>query len=218
MTTLADIQIAYKYSLQDLGSILEGINSTATTAVRDAAITQAAQWYSRRIPQLKTVLVASVVGGYYAAPTDWIAGKSRAVSIEWPLNQTPPRYLLPHVNINMQRRETGMYYYVDPNPTGSYRLTYTADHTLTSSASSIDSTHTPIIGRMAASIACAGFSARFSNSVANNLDAVSYRSKAQEFRDTREALLKQIDEELRRDEYAQMYASDPLAGLNTGWK
>ena len=218
MTALADIQTAYKYALQDKGSQLEEINSTATTAVRDAAITQALQWYSRRIPLTKTVSVATSTTSFYTVPTDWTNGKSRIVSVEYPLDQKPPTYLLPYSGggIRMQRRETGWYYYLDPNPSGSFRLTYTTQHL--ASASTIDTTHVEIIGRMAASIAAGEFAARYANSVTNNLDAVNYRTKEQEWRSVRDMLMAQVDTELRRDEWAAAMANDPTAGLDRGWK
>jgi len=219
MTALANIQTEYKYSLQDLGSTLESVNATATTAVRDAAITQAFNWYCRRIPQIKCASVANVSTGYYTVPTDWTQ-QSRIVSVEYPLDQSPPTYLIPYgpnPDVRMARTTTGMRYYIDPNPAGTFRLTYTCDHTLTASASTLDSRHEAVIGRMAAAIACAEFSARYANSVSNNLDAVNYRSKAQEFETARKMLIAQAETEIRRDEASIAYQTDPAA-LKKGWK
>jgi hypothetical protein len=217
MTTLGDIQTAYKYSLQDKGSQLEEINSTATTAVRDAAIQTALKIYSRRVPQLKTAAIAKGSTNFYAVPADWCP-YSRIVSVEYPLDQNPPQYLIPYSGggIRIQRRDTGIFYYLDPNPAGTFRLTYTTEHDLTS-ASTIDVTHVDVIGRLAAAVAAGEFAARYANTVSNNLDAVNYRSKEQEWRAVRDMLMKQADDEIRRDEYSLMFQTDPT-GLSKSWK
>lgn len=216
--SLSQVQTEYKYSLQDLGSTLEGVNATATTDVRDKATTEAVAWYSRRMPLVKVSLVTNNTTGFYSVPADW-TDASRIITVEYPLDQKPPVYLLPYSSggVLMQQTESATKYFLDPNPSGSFRLKYTTDHTLTSSASTIVTGHAGIVGRMAAAIACQEFSARYANSVSNNLDAVNYRSKTEEFANARKALLDQINTELRRDEYANMFRTDGT-GSYKSWK
>lgn len=215
MTTLADIQTEYKYALQDKGNILEDLAASAND-VRDKAIQEAIRWYARRIPLVKTVLVSADSSAFYAVPADFENG-SRIVTVEFPLNQNPPQYLTRNRGdmIRYQRRETGMFYFLDPNPSGDFRLTYTARHL--DNATTIPAHHAPIVGKMAAAVAATEFVARYANTVSNNVDAVNYRTKEQEWRDVRKTFLAQVEEELRRDEWAQVQSIDS-GTLQKGWK
>lgn len=214
MATLANIQVAYKQALQDRDNQLEGINDPATNAVRDASIEAAIRWYSRRYPNVITALVSSVAGGYYSPPTGFTA-TSRITSLEYPIDQSPPAYLSPK-SYRIVRRETSLKIYVDINPSSAFRLTFTGKHDETA-PTTIPDEHTAIVGRMAAVVSAMHFAARYANSVQNNLDGVNYRSKEQEWRSVHDDLLKQINNELRRDEIALLTTSD-VDAVFRGWR
>lgn len=205
MATLANVQTLYKSFLQDQAKILEEIQGSLDV-VRDQSIKDAIRWYSRRAPQKKTVLVASVATGFYAVPSDWKPG-SRIVTVEFPLDQTPPIYYGPRA-WQFQRRDTGLFYYLTPNPSGSYRLTYTTKYDETT-PTAIPDEHEEILARVAVYFSAIDFASRYANSVSNNLDAVQYRSKEQEWRAVAKEHLSAAEQLLRRDEWAEMFQTDP---------
>ncbi len=214
MATLANIRTRYKYALQDQASLLEEIAESASD-VRDKAIEEAIRWYSRRLPQVKTVALAQSTTGFYAVPTDWKVF-SRIVSVEFPLDQTPPQYLDQGRHIRLQRQPTGIFYFLDPNPSGTFRLSYTTKHDETA-PTTIPDEHDGILGRWAAHVAAVEFASRYANSVQNNVDSVNYRTKEQEWRAVAKELWEDLQRELRRDEWAQLYSADIDTQVR-GWR
>lgn len=203
MATLADIEDEYLNTLQDQAKLLEEV-ATVADDVRDKAIEEAIRWYEKRYPFLNTILRTSVTPGFYAVPADW-APFSRLGFIEFPIDQTPPTYLSPK-GIRLQRREgNALFHYIEPNPTGSFRFTYTAKHAL--DLTTIEDRHEPIIAKMAVAIAAVAFAALYANTVRNNLDAVQYRSKEQEWRAVAKEMRDQANRELRPDAWFQVYGS-----------
>lgn len=216
MASLASIRDEYRVALQDLGSLLEEINAVPTTEVRDRAIAQAISHYTRRVPRIVTTLVTANSTGFYSIPSDWLT-TSRFVSLEFPTDQSPPIYL-PLGRIQLQRRETGLMYYINPNPSQSFRLTYTGKHGGgADSVDSIDALHEPMIGKWAVGLSALEFAARYANSKSNNLDAVNYRSKEQEWRAVAQAMREAVDRELRAYEQAQVRQTDGDAQPK-GWR
>lgn len=203
MATLANIQNEYKYALQDVANLLE-IDGSNT--VRDAAIKSGIREYSRKFPAIKTALVAVVGSGYYAVPSGWQDALSRIISVEHPIDQSPPAYLSPK-SWRVVRRESTQVIYLDPNPSASFRLTYTAPHDVTNPAT-IPDDHEGPVGRWAASIAAIEFAAKYAGSVQNNVDAVNYRSKEQEWRAVSEALRATVMTELAPYAVAHQRAAD----------
>src|SRR3990172_5833657 len=199
MATLANIQRVYTVVLQDRGALLGESPAVSLTEVRDSSILEAIRWYARKLPLVKTSLIGNGATAFYAVPADWVEG-SRIVSIEFPLDQTPPQYVTRRGKgggVTLQRRETGVFYFLSSNPTGPFRLTYTASRNTDASDIRVD--HEEIVGRMAAAIAAANFAAFYANTVQNNVDSVNYRSKEQEWRAVRKELLAEVEMELRRD-------------------
>jgi hypothetical protein len=218
MATMLSIRNYYRYALQDLGNQLEKINDPAPTDdVRDKAIAEAINWYSRRVPRLSTLLLASIPAGFYQLPNDWQMW-SRMILLEFPLNTMPPTYI-PNKYFGIQATETVSNFFVNPNPTGNFRLSYTTVHGGgPDNVASVISDHEGIVGKFAASIAADWFADRYANSVSNNLDAVQYRTKEQEWRAVAKNLRDQADVELRPAEYSQMYSSDGEARYFKGWR
>ena len=211
MATLANIQAEYKLALQDAASTIE-INSN--TDVRDSSIKDALLRYGRRLPYLKTVLVSATASPYYAVPSGWVDGVSRVVSIEYPINSDPPEYLAPK-SWRIVRRESSQVLYVIPNPGGSFRLTFVTKHDETA-PTTIPVEHEGLLGRWAAAIAALTFAAKYANSVSNNVDAVNYRTKEQEWRAVEKALREAVDNDLRRAEVAFQFDADPFVYYR-GW-
>lgn len=202
MADLAEIQQEYTNSLQDQAALLEEINLPTLDNVRDKAIEAGIRWYEKRYPFLNTILRNSITPGYYPVPTDW-APFSRLAYVEFPIDETPPRYLSPK-GIQEQRREgNALFHYIEPNPGGDFRFTYTAKHA--ADLSTIEDRHEPVIGKMSAAIAAVQFAALYANTVVNNLDAVNYRSKEQEWRAVAKEMRDQANRELRPDEWFQVY-------------
>jgi hypothetical protein len=212
MATLANIRSEYKYALQDVGNIVE---IEGSTTVRDKAIAQALVDYSRKFPYIKTVLVASVAGGYYALPSDWLDGFSRIVSVESPIDQSPPAYLSPK-SWRLVRRESAPVIYIDPNPSASFRLTFVTKHD-ESAPTTIPESHEGALGKWAAMIAAQSMMAFYANTVQNNVDAVNYRSKEQEWRHVYDTLKLQLAGELREAEIATQRAADYRTYFS-GWE
>lgn len=217
MATLLSIRKYYAYSLQDLGNQLETINPVPTDDVRDKAIAEAINWYSRRFPRPKVILVDPLAPGFYQLPNDWQMW-SRAILVEFPLDQMPPTYLS-NKAFGIQARESLSYFFLNPNPGGQFRLSYTTVHGGgPDNVASIISDHEGPIGKYAASIAADWFADRYANSVSNNLDAVQYRTKEQEWRSVAANLRAQADVELRPAEWSQLYATDGQARYFKGWQ
>jgi hypothetical protein len=211
---LTRIQTEYAYALQDQAALLEQV-ALSTNDVRDKAIDQAIREYSRRFPKIATALVASVSTGYYPLPSDWEPGLSRIVSIEFPIDQSPPLYAPPK-SWRLVRRESGQVIYILPNPGGNFRLTYVTKHDETAPSASIPSDHAGALGKWAGKIAALEFMARYANSVQNNVDSVNYRTKEQEWRHVYDTLALQIDKELGSAEVAIQHEADPLTYFR-GW-
>lgn len=218
MATILSIRNYYRYSLQDLGNQLEKINDPAPTDdVRDKAIAEAINWYTRRFPRVTVSLVNPIAAGFYQLPNDWQFW-SRMIFVEFPLDQMPPQYLS-YKAFGIQPRESLSYFFINPNPSGQFRFAYTSVHGGgPDNVASIISDHEGPIGKYAASLACDWFADRYANSVSNNLDAVQYRTKEQEWRAVGKNLRDQADLELRPAEWAQLYATDAQARYNKGWQ
>lgn len=218
MATLLGIQTEYAYQLQDLGALLEQVNVTPTTDVRDRAIVAAINYYTRRLPRINVALVSALAGNYYPVPSDWV-DHSRLIAVEFPLNGTPPIYYSPKAMRLVPRENDTLFVYLDPNPSGSFRLIYTAGHSGTNPntiCGSIPSSHEAVVGMIAASIAMREFADRMAGSVMANIDSVNYRSKSKEFTDAANALKVQFDEELQRAELAVLKKGDPYSYFK-GW-
>lgn len=221
MALIANVQKEYAYQIQDLGSLLEQINTSPTTDVRDRAIAAAVAYYTRRLPRLQVALVASIPGGFYPVPADWV-DHSRIVALEFPINGTPPIYYSPKAWQMHPREADGLYYYPDPNPGGQFRLIYIAAHGATvalpmeSLVGSIPTSHEALIGMIAAEIACREFSQRYAGSVMANVDSVNYRGKSNEFTKAADALKLQYDQEMTRAELAALKRGDPYTYFK-GW-
>lgn len=213
MTILTDIQAQYKNVIQDLGSQLEAVNGGGN-AVRDAAIAEAVEQYTNKIPRVITALVNAISTGFYALPTDWTR-QSRIVSVEFPINQNPPSYLN-RKNWALRRTESGDTLVLLSNPSSSFRLSYTAKHS-SADLTTVPAEHVAPIAKMAVAAACEAFAAKYAGSVSNNLDAVNYRTKEQEYRAVAAELRGQAERSLRTDEIAQYASTDPDAGIK-GWK
>lgn len=217
MATILSIRNYYRYALQDLGNQIETINDPVTDDVRDKAIAEAINWYTRRFPRPKVILVDPIPAGFYQLPNDWQMW-SRAILVEFPIDQMPPVYLS-NKAFGIQARESLSYFFLLSNPSGQFRLSYTTVHGGgPDNVASIISDHEGPIGKYAASIVAEWFAARYANSVSNNLDAVNYRTKEQEWRSVADALRKQADLELRPAEWAQLYATDGQARYFKGWQ
>lgn len=223
MATIARIQTEYAYQLQDLGNLLEQVNVTPTTDVRDKAIIAAVNYYTRRLPRGKTNLVAVVSTGFYPVPADWL-DISRIVSLEFPLDVAPTPIYYSTKALRMQLRENDAQYIVpNPNPSGPFRLTYTAAHGATVAlpsetlVGSIPAAHEAVLGMISAAVACREFAQRMAGTVANNLDSVNYRSKSKEFTDAAMNLERQYDAELQRAELAHAKLSEP-SNYSRGWQ
>lgn len=215
MVTLATLQLQYNIALQDKAGIVEQI--TASTDVRDKSILSAIAEYNRRIPNLQTDLVTTITTGTYPAPSPWAVG-SRFVALEYPIDNSPPTYYSPKY-FRLYHKETGLFYKVDPNPSGSFRLTYTAPHVLNGMLDGYDtvpSSHEGIVGRLAAAYAALAMAAYYAQTVASNIDSVNYRTKEQEWRGVADALMKKINDELIRDEVDFQKQSEPCYYFK-GW-
>ena len=223
MATIFGVQTEYAYAIQDLGSLLEQVNVTPTTDVRDRAISAAVAYYTRRLPRVQVSLVSALASGFYPVPPDWI-DVSRVVAIEFPLNIAPvPLYMSPR-NIMLQPRESDALYIVpNPNPSGSFRLIYTAAHGATVAlpsetlVGSIPAQHEATIGMISAARAMRDFADRMAGSVMSNVDSVNYRSKSKEFTDAAKALEDRADIELLRAELAFQKKTSEESYIR-GWK
>lgn len=220
MASILGIRTNYKYALQNLGGTLEEVNGvppSPTDDVRDKSIAEAINWYSRRVPRVAVSLLNAIADGFYQLPNDWQFW-SRMISVEFPINQNPTSYI-PLKYVNFQQRETLSYFMITPNPSGQFRIAYTTVHGGgPDNVASIVSDHEAIIGRYAAAVSALDFAARYAGSVQNNLDAVQYRTKEQEWRSVAEALIEQADKELRQHEFSQSYATDNEARYLKGWR
>ena len=215
MAAIDEVRREYAIALQDKGNLLADAPALTADEVRDRNIASAIQWFSHRLPQVKTSLIASVASGFYAVPADWQKW-SRVVTVEFPLDQNPPAYLDNERGVRLQRREAGLFHHLSPNPSGSYRLTYTTEHS--PDALTIDADHYRYVGLQAAILACEEFAARFAGSVSNNLDAVNYRTKEQEYRSVAKSLREQLEREMRRAAWGQFYTADLNATGRRGWR
>lgn len=220
MGTLANLQLEYKIALQDKAGEIERI--TDSTNVRDSSIAQAVSFYTRRIPRVRTILVSTQASKFYPLPSDWQPW-SRIVSLEYPLDTSPPSYIALR-SIRFQRRETAQYYHPQTtNPVSSHRLTYTAPHGVVTGGGSnvyesIDATHEPLIGKWAASIAADIFASHFGQTYENNLDAINYRTKADEWRAIAKNLREEVEREINGAEYAQLFATTPDKTDDKTWQ
>lgn len=215
MASLVAIQTEYAYGLQDLGNLLEQINASPTTDVRDKAIAGGIRWYSRLVPNIKVVDTTPIQSGYYPLPADY-AQSSRIVSIEFPRDQSPPAYLNSK-NFRTQRTPSGENIYINPNPTDTFRLAYTTEHL--QDASTISTAHERIVGIMSAAIACEEFAARFANAVTNNLDSVNYRDKARAFAEKAKEYREQVEREMRSPQWGQFFRADVDAlRMDKSWR
>lgn len=187
-------------------------------SVRDKSIEEAIRWYETRIPQVKTILVAASSTPFYAVPSDWQTF-SRVVSVEWPLDSTPPTYLTAHRGIKIQRRETGLYHFLTPNPGGSFRFTYTTKHDDASGGSypSLETRHAGALGKMAASIALIAMASFFAKTANSQSDAVNYRTKEQEARSVAKEFRDQVEREISLYELRQVAETD-IEAIDTGWR
>jgi hypothetical protein len=210
-----EIRREYAIALQDKGNLLADAPALTADEIRDRNVASAIQKFSHRLPQIKTSLIASVASGFYAVPTDWQKW-SRVVTIEYPLDQVPPGYLDNERGVRLQRREAGLFHHLSPNPSGSYRLTYTTQHD--AAGASIDVAHYRYVGLQAAILAAEDFGARYAGSVSNNLDAVNYRTKEQEWRSVAKSLREQLEREMRRVEWGQFASADLNATGRRGWR
>ena len=212
---LADLQLEYKLALQDKQGQVEEV--TGANDVRDKAIGEAIRLYETRFPQVKTSDVATITTGFYPVPADWQTF-SRIVSIENPIDLNPPAYLRPNA-IRQVRRSTGLFYALNPNPSSTYRLTYTTKHDALSMSNypSLEARHVSPLAKMAASIALLEIASYFAKTQNAQGDAVVYRTKEQENRTMAIELRKQADAELRADEIRQAHALDSET-YEKGWR
>lgn len=214
MAALAEIERQYDYILQERAPKLLEEVAVSPDDVRTRNIRAAILWFSNTIPQLKTVLVAPTSDGYHPVPADW-SDRSRLVSIEFPLDQNPPAFIDLRRNVRTHRRETGKFFYIQVPPTGNFRLTYTTKHD--SAAASIDPDHERVVALYAAAVAAGEYAARYANSTQNNLDAVNYRSKEQEWRAVEKDLREQAEREIRLAAWRHAHDADD-AGLSRTWR
>lgn len=221
MALIANVNKEYAYALQDLGALLEQVNVTPTTDVRDRAIIAAVNYYTRRLPRIQVGLIASIPAGFYPVPSDWI-DISRIIALEFPINNTPPIYYSPKAWSLQPREGDQLFFYPNPNPGSSFRLIYTAAHGATVAlpsetlVGSIPSQHEAVLGMVAAEIACREFAQRYANTVMSNVDSVNYRSKSKEFIEAADSLKKKFDLELERAEIAVLKRGDPYSYFQ-GW-
>lgn len=220
MATLLGIQTEYAYQLQDVGSLLEQVNTSPSTDVRDRAIVAAIAYYTRRLPRVQVALVSSIAGGFYPVPSDWV-DHSRIIVIEYPLNLAPVPAYSSGRDVMIQPREGGSLYYVpNPNPGGQFRLVYTAAHGGTNPnaiCGSIPTDHEGVVGMMAAARAMREYADRCAGMAASNIDSVDYRSKSKEYTDAAKALEDRVDLELSRSELAFQKKTSEEAYIR-GWK
>jgi hypothetical protein len=193
MASLTNIQDQYEIALQDYGDRVEAL--LGGTNVRDKSIATAiTEWYSETLPLIKTVLVAANATGRYAVPGDWEQW-SRIVSIETPIDLNPPAYFSQE-KLAIHRIESGLIYALYPNPSGSFRLSYTTVHNA-AAPTTIPSSHESCIGKYAASMALIDLASFFAKTEHTNLDSVNYRTKEQESRsvskELRAAAIRELD-------------------------
>jgi hypothetical protein len=210
MGDIVAVRRYYADALQDISNILEKAGAGAP-AVRDDAIKDAIDRYSEHIPQAKISLVIPITSGFYSLPADFEIGFSRIVSIEFPIDQLPPRYVAERAYA-IRQTETGYGFYISTQPGTNFRFKYTARHT--SASLTWISAHDESIGQWAAAIAAGWFMDRYGHSVESNNDGVNWRSKAQEFRDNAKALMEKVLGNIRNVEIGIW--GDTGAGRITG--
>ena len=213
MATLVNIQSAYKLAFADKSDEISNQIGSTADELRDESIVEVVRWYAARMPRLKVNLLPAHTSPYFTVPTEWLENSSRIVFIEFPIDQDPPLYLSPKQN-RIVKRETGDFIYIFSNPDGQFRLGFTTKHD--DDASTIPDLHEEILGKFAAAVAAVATADFYAHTIVNNVDAVNYRTKEQEWRDLGKNLREQVDRHLRRDEMALRRATDSGAYFR-GW-
>lgn len=213
MAALANIQSAYKLAFADRDNAVSKQIESATDELRDESIVEAVRWYAARMPRLKVNLIPSQASPYFTVPAEWLENSSRIVFVEFPIDQDPPFYLSPKDH-RIVKRETGDFIFFHSNPDDQFRLGFTTKHE--DDASTLPALHEEIVGKFAAAVAAVAVADFYAHTIVNNVDAVNYRTKEQEWRDLGKNLRDQVDRHLRRDEMALRRATDSGAYFR-GW-
>lgn len=220
MATISAIEAHHDYTILNINTkLLEDVGLVGTT-LRSKSVEEAIAFITRRIPRLITVLVQPTASGFYTLPSGWsfISPRSRLVSIEFPIDQNPSSYFsLRRYPVQIVRRESSQVMAITPNPGGPFRLTFTASYSGT--LTEMDISLEPIVGKHAAAITAKSLAAYYANTTGNNVDAVNYRTKSQEWREAGDAIEAKVNDELRQIEWSNLYDSDgdTLTG-GIGWR
>lgn len=196
---VTDVERHFKDTLQDTSNLLEKVGA-GSPAVRNDAIDEAVLRYSEKVPLPTVQLYTAIPSGFYTLPTNWEKWFSYIISIENPIDQTPPAFLR-EKDYSLIHKETGIQLYITTKPTTDFRLHYIARHTFNRisvpTTATWNAAHSSLIGKWAALIAIEWFGIRYAHSVESNNDGVNWRSKAEEMRSNAEMLQKRIDKDIR---------------------
>jgi hypothetical protein len=220
-----DYQTAVASRIQDAANKLSQVD-------RDDAITQAVKRYSKDRPrELVTDLTGSNPASAFLAlptgpstpPEQFEDGFSLVRYIEFPVGNLPPTYLEGEDWL-MYRTPAGMKIALTsmvPQTTDTLRITWTLRHNPGTSGQNAISTTVPdadfeAVCDLAASFACDKLSAVFArtNDASISADAVSYRSKSQEYASIGKQFKKRYDDHIGIEDSGSGsgYGGNPAAG------
>jgi hypothetical protein len=152
---------------------------------KDVFIRHAVTVYSRSRPREKAYDMAGTNGYEFALPSDWVEDFSAPRSIEYPLGDQQPTFI-PIEDVALYRSPTGLklrFLRDTIATTKTARLLYTVPHTVSDTTSTIPSTDEDGVAAAAAGLACEALANHYAKTTDSTIgaDAVSYRTKSQEY-------------------------------------
>ena len=178
MPTIVDFQTKMNAALQDDAAIL-------TTPEKDLFIGQAVKIYSRYRPLEKAGDIAGSGAHTYNLPTGFVDGFSAIKSIEYPQGTQKPE-MIPLEDVALYRSPTAIqlrFLKISPVVGKTARVSFTAQHTVDVTTSTIPASDEDAVASMAASLGCQALATHYAQTQDATLsaDAVDYKTKSSEY-------------------------------------
>lgn len=181
----------------------------------DAVLRDALSRYSRARP-LVIVADLSASGTYdLPLPADWAPGWSALRAVEYPAGERQPSYV-DALDYTIYRGPTGsVLRMLRDTPSGPVRVTYTGEHGLTETTTTVPAADLPILVYRAAALACEQLASYYSSSTDSTIqaDSVDHRSQAGEYALRAKRLMQLADALLPVREEGEVRP----AGAQTSW-
>ncbi len=171
---------------QDLiADLVRDRESRISTAQLSAALQRAVLRYSDHRPLVLVEDVTSAGGRRLALPSEWQAGRSQVVSLEYPAGDVPATYIEPGTYLIYQgpsSSELELEYSLSAGE--EVRVSYGRAHTLDDDTDTIPDRDAPAVAALAASDLCGQMARYYGQESESSIsaDAVDRKSKAETYR------------------------------------